>query len=146
VIISIAFKFASLKEEDLETQETLVLIKPDAFAKGIWHKIALDFRKHHLKIIGAKFIQPNRQLMDKLYQEHREKPFFGGLIDFMTSGLILALCLQGGSAVKRVREINEATRKVHASHDHLSANVVHGSDSQESAAREIEIFFGANHN
>jgi nucleoside-diphosphate kinase len=128
----------------LETQETLVLIKPDAFAKGIVDEVALNFRKQHLKIVKAKLIQPNRKLMEKLYQEHREKPFFGELIGFMTSGLILALCLQGENAVKRVREINEAIRKAHASHDCLSANVVHGSDSLESAARELEIFFGTN--
>jgi len=128
----------------LPIQETLVLIKPDAFEKKIWHKIPGIYKRHRLKIVHVKFVLFDRDLIEKHYQEHRDKPFFNDLINFMTSGPILALRLKGKNAIARVRKINEEIRKNYASRDQLSANVVHGSDSPESAGQEIRIFFRDN--
>lgn len=118
------------------------MVKPDAFAGGIWFKIPAIYKERGLEIISAKFIQPDRSKMEELYREHQDKFFFLELINFMTSGLMLVLCIRGENAIEKVREINEEIRKIHASHDHLSANVVHGSDSPESAARELKLFCG----
>lgn len=78
--------------------------------------------------------------MEELYREHRDKSFFPELIDFMASGLMLVLCIHGENAIKKVREINEEIRAKYASGKPKTANVVHGSDSPASAARELKLF------
>ena len=82
-------------------------------------------------------------MMEELYEEHSRKTHFAQLIGFMTSGLILALCIRGRNAVERIRKINDEIRAEYATPDDKSANVVHGSDSAESAARELKLFFNS---
>jgi nucleoside-diphosphate kinase len=98
------------------------------------------YKKEGLKITEAKFIRPRRSKMEELYREHKSKPFFGELISFMSSGLILILFLEGENAVVKARQINDRIRDEYASAQLKMANVVHGSDSRKSARRELKIF------
>ncbi|OGI26281.1 MAG: hypothetical protein A3J76_04585 [Candidatus Moranbacteria bacterium RBG_13_45_13] len=127
----------------MDTQCSFSLIKPDAFKKRIWFLVIKAYQEKGIKITKARFIRPERQVMENLYAEHAEKPFYSNLINFMTEGrLALALEVRGKEAVEVVRDINFEIRARYASEDNPPANVVHGSDSHESAVRELKIFFG----
>ena len=112
--------------------QTLILVKPDAFVRGLTGEII------------------DQQLAERHYAEHDGKPFFGELVQFITSGPIVAMVLEGEQAVAAARQVIGATNPLEASPgsirgDHaveVGQNLVHGSDSSESAAREIELFFG----
>lgn len=126
----------------MDTQCSFSLIKPDAFKKRMWFLVIKAYRAKGMKITKARFIRPERQVMEKLYAEHVGKPFFPNLISFMTEGLVLALEVCGEGAVEVVRDINFEIRAHYASEDNPPANVVHGSDSPESAIRELKTIFG----
>ena len=130
----------------MENQKTLVVIKPDAFRSGVWYKVIQILKNQGLRIVLARFLWSDREMMEDLYAEHKDKPFFNLLIDHMMSGLNLALCLEGQSAVSKSRATCLDIREIYASRTDLSANVVHGSDSFESAQREIQVIFGDNLN
>lgn len=132
-----------------EVQRTFVAIKPDGVQRGLIGDIVSRFEKKGLKIIGMKFMQVSRQLAETHYGEHKGKPFFDGLVNFITSGPILALVLEGKEAIAVSRTLIGATNPVSAAPGtirgdlalEIGRNIVHGSDGPESAKREISIFF-----
>jgi len=138
-------------------EKTLLLIKPDGVVRGLANEIKRRVKTADLKIIGSKAIQVSREQAKELYSVHADKPFYAGLIKFITSGLIVANVVEGEAAIVRLRELMGATDPREAvagtirgdlkeenifTADKAIKNLVHGSDSQEAAARELTIFFG----
>jgi nucleoside-diphosphate kinase len=129
---------------------TLILVKPDAFARSLSGEIIARFERKGLKIVALKHMTVTRELAEQHYAEHSQRPFFGELVDFITSGPILAMVLEGTDAVKAARQLIGATNPLEAETGsirgdfaiEMGANMVHGSDSPESAAREASLFFG----
>ena len=130
-------------------EETLVLIKPDGVKRQICGEILTRYERKGLIIKAMKLLQTPKELAQEHYAEHKDKPFFGELVDFITSGPVLAFVLAGKNAVTSVRTINGATNPVDATPGSIrgdyaltmDANVVHASDSPEAAAREIHLWF-----
>ena len=130
-------------------ERTLVLIKPDAMQRGLAGEILARFEQRGLSVRAAKLVQVDRDLAGRHYEEHTEKPFFGELVEFITSSPTLALVLEGDSAVSVVRTTMGATDPVNAAPGTIRGdlalampdNLVHGSDSLESAEREIALWF-----
>lgn len=130
-------------------EETLVLIKPDGVKRQICGEILTRYERKGLIIKAMKLIQTPKELAQEHYAEHKDKPFFGELVDFITSGPVLAFVLAGKNAVTSVRTINGATNPVDATPGSIrgdyaltmDSNVVHASDSVDSAAREIHLWF-----
>ena len=133
----------------MAVEQTLVLIKPDAMARRLAGEILARFERRGLEIRAAKLIQGDRELAEKHYEEHREKPFFSELVGFITSAPTLALVLEGEEAISTVRTTMGATNPAEAAPGSIRGdlalsmpdNLVHGSDSPESAAREIALWF-----
>lgn len=133
-------------------ETTLVLIKPDGVAKALCGEIISRFERRGLKIRGVKLMKLSRELAEKHYAEHKERPFFGELVDFITSGPIVALAICGENSVKIVRTMMGVTNPADAAPGtirgdfalSISHNIIHGSDSVVSAERELNIFFSAN--
>jgi nucleoside-diphosphate kinase len=131
-------------------ERTLVLIKPDAMQRRLAGQILARFEDRGLSIRAAKLVQVDRDLAERHYAEHREKPFFGELVEFITSSPTLALVLEGESAVSVVRSTIGATNPADAAPGTIRGdlalampdNLVHGSDAFESAAREVALWFG----
>jgi nucleoside-diphosphate kinase len=130
--------------------QSLILVKPDAFARGLTGEIIARFERKGLRIAALRLLTVDRELAERHYAEHDGKPFFGELVSFITSGPIVALVLEGEQAVAAARQVIGATNPLEADTgsirgDHaleVGQNLVHGSDSTESAAREIGLFFG----
>jgi nucleoside-diphosphate kinase len=130
-------------------ERTLVLIKPDALERQLAGEILSRLERRGLVVRAAKLVQADRSLGERHYAEHREKPFFGELLDFITSAPTLALVVEGESAVSVVRATMGATNPAQAAPGTIRGdlalampnNLVHGSDSEESAAREIALWF-----
>ena len=128
---------------------TLILVKPDAFERGLTGAIVARFELKGLKIVAMKHMVVQRDLAEEHYAEHKEKPFFGDLVEFITGGPLVAMVLEGYEAVKAARQVIGATNPLEAAPGSIrgdlglevQTNLVHGSDSAESAAREIGIFF-----
>ena len=128
---------------------TLILVKPDAFARGLTGEIIARFERKGLRIAALKHITLDEGLAKQHYAEHEGKPFFGELVDFITSGPLVAMVLEGYEAVKAARQVIGATNPLEAAPgslrgDHgleVQTNLVHGSDSPESADRETGLFF-----
>jgi nucleoside-diphosphate kinase len=128
---------------------TLILVKPDAFARGLTGDIIARFESKGLKIVALTLIHTDQDLAEKHYDEHRERPFFGDLVDFITGGPLVAGVLEGHEAYKAARQIIGATNPLEAAPgsirgDHgleVQYNLVHGSDGDESAEREIALWF-----
>jgi nucleoside-diphosphate kinase len=128
---------------------TLILVKPDAFARGLTGEILGRFERKGLAIAALKRMEVDRGLAERHYAEHAEKPFFGDLVEFITGGPLVAMILEGHEAVTAARQVIGATNPLEASPGSIrgdyalevQTNLVHGSDSPESAAREIELFF-----
>jgi nucleoside-diphosphate kinase len=131
-------------------ERTLVLIKPDAVSRGLAGEILGRFERRGLELRAARLLTVDRSLAEQHYAEHSEKPFFGELVEFITSGPTLALALEGESAITVVRTTMGATNPAEAAPGSIRAdlalampdNLVHGSDSPESAKRELELWFG----
>jgi len=131
------------------TEKTLSIIKPDAVSKNIIGKIISRFEDNGLEIIAAKLIRLSDDEASGFYAEHQGKPFFNALKDFMTSGPVFIQVLQGENAISRNRELMGDTDPAKAEvgsirsdfASSIDANAVHGSDSKESAEREINYFF-----
>jgi nucleoside-diphosphate kinase len=129
---------------------TLILVKPDAFARGLTGEIIARFERKGLKLVALRGMTIGRELAEQHYAEHAERPFFGELVDFITSGPLVAMVLEGIDAVKAARQVIGATNPLEASTGSIRGdfaietgrNMVHGSDSAESAARESKLFFG----
>ncbi len=130
-------------------ERTISIIKPDAVAKNVIGKIYSRFEKGGLKIIAAKMLHLSREQAEGFYAVHKERPFFGELVDFMISGPIMVQVLEGEEAVQKNRELMGATNPKEAQQGTIRAdfaetideNAVHGSDSAETAATEIAYFF-----
>jgi nucleoside-diphosphate kinase len=128
---------------------TLILVKPDAFERGLTGEIIARFERKGLAIIAMKHMTVTRELAEQHYAEHREKPFFGDLVQFITGGPLVAFVLEGYEAVIAARQVIGATNPLEAAPgsirgDHgleVQTNLVHGSDSNDSAARETALFF-----
>ncbi|CAA0083255.1 nucleoside-diphosphate kinase [Zhongshania aliphaticivorans] len=130
-------------------QRTLSIAKPDAVSKNVVGEIYSRFEKAGLRIIAAKMLRLSREQAEGFYAEHKGRPFFPALVDFMTSGPVTVQVLEGEGAVLQNRELMGATNPKEAAAgtiradfaESIDANAVHGSDSEESAAREIAFFF-----
>ena len=128
---------------------TLILVKPDAFARSLTGEIIARFERKGLRIVALKHMQVERSLAEEHYAEHSEKPFFGDLVDFITGGPLVAMVLEGHEAVVAARQVIGATNPLEASPGSIrgdyalevQTNLVHGSDGPESSAREIGLFF-----
>ena len=133
----------------MAVERTLVLIKPDAVQRGLAGEILARFERRGLAILEARLLQVDRALAEEHYAEHAEKPFFGELVEFITSTPTLALALEGESAISVVRTTMGATNPADSAPGTIRGdlalampnNLVHGSDSPESAQREIGIWF-----
>ncbi|MGX2985520.1 nucleoside-diphosphate kinase [Helicobacter sp. 23-1048] len=131
-------------------EQTLSIIKPDAVQKGVIGKIIDRFESNGLKIAAAKKIQLTRQDAQNFYAVHKERPFFKDLVDFMVSGPVVVMVLEGDNAVAKNRELMGATNPKEAKAgtiradfaQSIDANAVHGSDSIENAKIEVAFFFG----
>lgn len=130
-------------------EQTLVLVKPDGVAKKICGEIITRFEQRGLSLMGLKLIRLTEEQAKRHYAEHEGKPFFSGLVSFITSGPIVAIVVKGENAIKVVRTMMGATNPVEALPGTIrgdfaltiDSNIIHGSDSAISAEREIGIFF-----
>jgi nucleoside-diphosphate kinase len=128
---------------------TLILIKPDAYASSLSGEIIARFERKGLTIVAMRAMTMERELAERHYAEHAERAFFGELVSFITSGPLVAMVLEGAHAVGAARQVIGATDPLEAAPGSIrgdfglevSHNLVHGSDSPESAAREIALFF-----
>lgn len=131
------------------TELTFSIIKPNAVKKNAIGPIIAKFEKNGLKVAAAKLVRLEKSLCEEFYAEHKERPFFGELVSFMTSGPVLLMALAGEGAVMKNREIMGATDPKKAAPgtiraefgDNVGENAVHGSDSAQSALRELNLFF-----
>ena len=130
-------------------EKTLSIIKPDAVSKNVLGKILDRFESSGLKIVAIKMLHLDQDMAEGFYAEHKGKPFFDKLITFMTSGPVIVQVLSGENAIKTYRELMGNTNPEEAASgtirsdfaESIDANAVHGSDSSESAEREISYFF-----
>jgi nucleoside-diphosphate kinase len=128
---------------------TLILVKPDAFERGLTGEVIARFERKRLRITAMKLMQADEELANTHYAEHAEKPFFGELVSFITGGPLVAMVLEGPRAVEAARQVIGATDPVEAGAGSIRGefatevtfNLVHGSDSKDSAEREIGIWF-----
>jgi len=128
---------------------TLILVKPDAFARGLTGEIIARFERKGLRIVALQHMTMSEDLAKRHYAEHEGKPFFGELVEFITSGPLVAMVLEGDQAVTAARQVIGATNPLEAAPGSIrgdfglevQTNLVHGSDSNESATREMGIFF-----
>jgi nucleoside-diphosphate kinase len=128
---------------------TLILVKPDAFERGLSGEIIARFERKGLRIVALKHMTVDENLAKRHYAEHEGKPFFGELVEFITSGPLVAMVLEGEQAVGAARQVIGATNPIEASPGSIRGdfaiavgqNMVHGSDSAESAEREAGLFF-----
>jgi nucleoside-diphosphate kinase len=133
----------------MAAERTLVLIKPDAMRRGLAGEILRRFEARGLELKDAKLVNTDQALAEEHYAEHAEKPFYGELVEFITSGPTMALVLEGEGAIATVRSTMGATNPADAGPGTIRGdlalsmpdNLVHGSDSPESAAREITLWF-----
>lgn len=135
----------------MAVERTLSIIKPDAVAKNVIGELYTRFEKSGLKIVAARMVHLSREQAEGFYAVHKDRPFFGDLVGFMTSGPVMVQVLEGDDAIRKNREIMGATNPKEAlagtiRHDYaesIDANAAHGSDAPETAAQEIEYFFKA---
>jgi len=136
----------------MSIERTLSIIKPDAVAKNVIGEIITRFEKAGLKIVAAKMLQLDEESAGGFYAEHKERPFYKDLIEFMTSGPVMVTVLEGEGAVMMNRDLMGATNPADAAAGtiradfakSIDANAVHGSDSTTSAEREVGYFFNDN--
>jgi nucleoside-diphosphate kinase len=137
------------KVEDVAVQQTLILVKPDGVRRGLIGEVISRIERKGYAIRALELMVLDRDVAERHYAEHTDKPFFGELVEFITSGALVAICVEGADAIKGMRQIMGATNPIDAEAGSLRGafasvigeNIVHGSDSEESAKRELEIFF-----
>ena len=130
-------------------EQTLIIFKPDAVQRGLMGRIMSRFEDKGLKVIGAKFMQISPELAAVHYEAHQKRPFYAGLVDFMTSSPVMVLALEGVGAIAMCRSMMGATFGSQADAGTIrgdfgvsnSFNLIHGSDSPEAAERELDLFF-----
>src|SRR3954453_8147463 len=134
---------------DMASERTLILVKPDAFARGLTGEILARFERKGLTIVALKHMQVTEDLAKQHYAEHDGKPFFGELVEFITSGPLVAMVLEGEQPIRAARQVIGATNPLEATTGSIRGdfavevgkNMVHGSDSNESGEREAKLFF-----
>jgi nucleoside-diphosphate kinase len=132
-----------------ELQRTLLLVKPDGVQRQLVGRVLTRFEERGLKLVGLKLVHVDRAMAEEHYAVHRERPFFRGLVDFITSGPLVAAALEGPNAIAIVRAMNGATRPHEAAPGSIrgdlavetAQNLVHASDSPENAAAELALWF-----
>ena len=132
-------------------ERTLVLIKPDGVHRLLIGRILTRYEERGLKVVGLKLVRTSRELAERHYAAHSERPFFGSLVDFITSSPLIALALEGPNAIAVVRAINGATKPHEAAPGTIrgdfaletAQNIVHASDGPEAAATELGLWFSA---
>jgi nucleoside-diphosphate kinase len=132
-------------------ERTLVLVKPDGVQRQLTGRILARYEERGLKIVGLKLVRVDRDLAERHYDAHKAKPFFAGLVEFITSAPLVALALEGPNAIGVVRAINGATRPHEAAPGTVrgdfaletAQNIVHASDGPEAAATELDLWFRA---
>jgi len=132
-------------------QRTFIAIKPDGVQRGLVGEILGRFERKGFKLIALKQMIPGRELAEKHYGVHRERPFFSGLVDFITSGPVVAMVWEGDGVISNARHLIGATQPLEASPGtirgdfavNIGRNVIHGSDAHETAAFEIGLWFNA---
>ena len=132
-----------------ELERTLLLVKPDGVQRQLVGRVVTRFEERGLKLVGLKLVQTSRELAETHYAAHRERPFFAGLVDFITSAPLVAAALEGPNAIAIVRAMNGATRPHEAEPGSIrgdfavetAQNLVHASDSPENAAAELALWF-----
>ncbi|HEY9899275.1 MAG TPA: nucleoside-diphosphate kinase [Pantanalinema sp.] len=130
-------------------ERTFLAVKPDGVQRGLVGEIVARFEKKGFKLIGLKLMQVTREQAETHYGEHNGKPFFAGLVDFITSGPIVAMAWEGKNVITTARAMMGATNPAQSATgsirgdfaSDIGRNIIHGSDSPESAARELGIFF-----
>ena len=130
-------------------ERTLILVKPDAFARNLTGEIIARFERKGLALVALTQMTMSRELAGRHYAEHEGKPFYGELVDFIASGPLVAMVLEGESAITAARQLIGATNPLEAATGSIRGdyaitvgqNMVHGSDAPESAAREVGLFF-----
>jgi len=130
-------------------ERTLILVKPDAFDRGLTGEIIARFERKGLKLAAMKLMRVDRDLAERHYGEHQGKAFFPDLVEFITRGTLVAMVLEADSAIEAARQVIGATNPLEAAPGsirgdfatEITFNLVHGSDSPNSAAREVEHFF-----
>lgn len=130
-------------------ERTLILVKPDAFARQLSGEIIARFERKGLRLIALQLMTMSREMATQHYAEHEGKPFFGELVDFITSAPLVAMVLEGDEAITAARQVIGATNPLQANTGSIRGdyatlvgqNMVHGSDAAESAAREVALFF-----
>jgi nucleoside-diphosphate kinase len=130
-------------------ERTLILVKPDAFSRQLTGEIIARFERKGLRLIALQLMTMTRETAAQHYAEHEGKPFFGELVDFITSGPLVAMVLEGEQAITAARQVIGATNPLQANTGSIRGdyaievgqNMVHGSDAPESAAREVALFF-----
>ena len=133
----------------MSMERTLVLVKPDGVQRGLIGEVIGRLERRGLRLVGLKLTRMSRELAGRHYAEHAEKPFFGGLVDFITSAPVVAMVWEGPGAVAMVRAIMGATNPANAAPGtirgdlavSIGMNIIHGSDSVERAAQEVALFF-----
>jgi nucleoside-diphosphate kinase len=133
----------------MATERTLILVKPDAFERRLTGEIIARFERKGLKLVAMKLMQANEELANTHYEEHTDKPFFGELVSFIIRGPLVAMVLEGESAVAAARQVIGETNPLEADAGSIRGefatevtfNLAHGSDSPESAEREIALWF-----
>ncbi|MBA2546524.1 MAG: nucleoside-diphosphate kinase [Solirubrobacterales bacterium] len=133
----------------MASERTLILVKPDAFERRLTGEVIARFERKGLGLVALKQMQADEKIADEHYEEHSEKPFFGELVEFITGGPLVAMVLEGPNAIKAARQVIGATDPVEADAGSIRGtfgtevtfNLVHGSDSPESAERETGIWF-----
>ncbi len=132
-------------------ERTLVIVKPDGVARGLVGSILGKFEAKGLSVVGLKLIQVDRSLAEKHYAEHKERPFFPSLLEFITSGPVVVMALEGNGAIGVVRNLVGPTSGLEAPPGTIRGdfalskqnNLIHASDGQDSASRELELWFKA---
>ncbi|MCM3689345.1 nucleoside-diphosphate kinase [Kocuria rosea] len=138
----------------MTTERTLVLVKPDGVARGLTGQVLARVEAKGYRLVELKLLHPQRELLERHYDEHRGKPFFGPLVEFMLSGPVVAAVVEGHRVIEGFRSLAGTTEPTTAAPgtirgdlgrdwgEKVQQNIVHGSDSPESAEREIGIWFG----
>jgi nucleoside-diphosphate kinase len=136
--------------EKMAVEQTFLMVKPDGVQRGLIGEIVSRFEKKGFKLVNAKLMQVSRELAEKHYAELSDKPFFGELVDFITSSPVFAMVWEGENVIATARAMMGATNPANAApgtirNDYaisVGMNIIHGSDSPENAEREINLWFG----
>lgn len=130
-------------------EKTFIMVKPDGVQRNVIGEVVKRFEQKGFKLVGAKLMQVSQELAETHYSEHKERPFFGELVDFITSGPVFAMVWEGENVISTARTMIGATNPQEANPGSIRGdfgvtvgkNIIHGSDSKESAEREINLFF-----